>query len=80
MSGGYTQSSGAVCTDALQPAAWRAKQSFETVFRSMMYLQGNSGHGMTATTDAVYHDEAAAHECTFRWLASVHSEWQTKGK
>jgi hypothetical protein len=67
--------SGAVCTDALQPAAWLAKQSFEAVFRSILYLQGF--HGLVATVDRVYADEAEAHKTTFEWLAKVHSEWQS---
>lgn len=68
-------SSGAVCTDALQPAAWLAKQSFEAVFRSILYLQGFNG--MLATDDSVYANEAEAHKTTFEWLAKVHSEWQS---
>jgi hypothetical protein len=77
MQGGFVLPSGAVCTDALQPAAWQAKQSFEAVFRSILYLQGFNG--LEATSDKVYADEADAHRTTFEWLAQVHREWQTKG-
>lgn len=77
MRGGFVLPSGAVCTEALQPCAWQAKQSFEAVFRSIMYQQGDAG--LVATGDGVYADEADAHRTTFQWLAEVHREWQTKG-
>jgi hypothetical protein len=64
-----------VCTDALHPAAWQAKQSFDAVFRSILYVQGFSG--LTATVDSVYTNEAAAYKTTIEWRAKVHSEWQS---
>jgi hypothetical protein len=67
---------GAVCTDALHPAAWQAKQSFDAVFRSILYVQGFSG--LTATVDSVYTNEAAAYKTTIEWRAKVHSEWQSR--
>ena len=67
---------GAVCTDALHPAAWQAKQSFDAVFRGILYVQGFSG--LTATVDSVYTNEAAAHKTTIEWRAKVHSEWQSR--
>jgi hypothetical protein len=67
---------GAVCTDALHPTAWQVKQSFDAVFRSILYLQGFSG--LTATVDRIYANEAAAHKTIFEWRAKVHSEFQSR--
>jgi hypothetical protein len=67
---------GAVCTDALHPTAGQAKQSFDAVFRSILYLQGFSG--LTATVDSVYANEAAAHKTTIEWRAKVHSELKSR--